>query len=267
MRSFIYAALFLLLMACNNTDSTNGNDVGSGTNSTSSVPPIGYTVVNAYPHDTSSYTQGLAFYKGRLYESTGNKGVSKLREIELATGKPLREVKLDSTYFGEGVVVLNDTVYQLTWQDKKLLRYTVKDFKPLPPFPLSTEGWGITAINNELVVTDGTSNLYFYRPSDFQLLRTQGVTEDGAPDANLNELEYINGFIYANQYQYNYILKIDPASGQVVGKLDLTDLVQRAAAKYAGVNVLNGIAYNEATKKIYVTGKWWPEIYEINFPF
>mgnify|MGYP002779636131 CR=1 FL=1 len=267
MRNLLCAALVVFLFSCGSGDNSNNNNADAGDAATSSVPVMGFTVVNAYPHDTAAFTQGLAFYKGKLYESTGNKGFSRLREVDLTTGKVLREHRLSDSLFGEGVVVLNDTVYQLTWQEKKLLRYTVKDFKPLPSFPLSTEGWGITAINNELVVTDGSSNLYFYRPYDFQLLRTQGVTEDGAPDANLNELEYINGFIYANQWQYNYILKIDPSSGQVVGKMDLSALAQRAKAKQPGADVLNGIAYNEETKKTYVTGKWWPELYEIQFPF
>ena len=132
---------------------------------------------------------------------------------------------------------------------------------------MSTEGWGITNNGKELIVTDGSSNLYFYEPSTFRLLRTQGVTEDGSPTIALNELEYINGFIYANQYQYPYIVKIDPSNGLVVGKLDFTEVVQRTKAKNPQADFLNGIAFNPQTNKVYITGKLWPEIYEVNFPF
>ncbi|HUP13095.1 MAG TPA: glutaminyl-peptide cyclotransferase, partial [Niastella sp.] len=154
---------------------------------------------------------------------------------------------------------------QLTWQEKVVFVYDPKTFKKIREFPLNTEGWGITNNGKNLIVSDGSSNLYFYEPSTFRLLRTQGVTEAGSPAINLNELEFINGFVYANQYEYNYILKIDPNSGQVVAKMDLSDLVDRVRTKAPQINVLNGIAYDTITKKIYITGKWWPELYEIQF--
>jgi glutamine cyclotransferase len=223
-------------------------------------------VAATYPHDTSSYTQGLEFYNGVLLEGTGNYGKSKLMQTDLQTGKVIKSIALDSAIFGEGITVLNDTIYQLTWKEKKVLVYSAKDFKKLTEFPLGTEGWGLTNDGKNLIATDGSANLYYYEPSTFRLLRTQGVTEDGSPAVNLNELEYINGFIYANQYSIsNYIFKIDPASGQVVARLDLTDLVKRIKAKHAQAAELNGIAYNPETKKIFVTGKHWPELYEINF--
>lgn len=264
MRRLYYLIFLLVLGACNG----NADDSDSTTESpaASSTPAISFTVAGTYPHDTASFIQGLDFYDGVLYEGTGNYGASKLRSIDLKTGKAIKEVKLDSSLFGEGIVVLNDTLYQLTWKEKRVLRYDVKSWKRLPDLPLNTEGWGITALNNELIVTDGSSNLYFYEPGTFRLLRTLSVIEDGGLDANLNELEAINGFIYANQWQYNYILKIDPNSGKVVGKMDLSSLAQRAKAKYAGADWLNGIAHNDADGKIYVTGKYWPELYEISFP-
>ena len=234
-------------------------------NSNASAPLINYTVAATYPHDTSFFTQGLTFYNGKLYEGTGLLKSSKLLQVDLATGKPLQQVALDSTLFGEGVTVLNDTIYQLTWQNKVVLVYTAKDFKKVKEFPLNTEGWGITHDGKELIVSDGTSNLYFYEPSTFRLLRTQGVTENGNPVINLNELEFINGYVYANQWQYNTIVKIDPSSGQVSAKLDLTEVVNRMKAKDPKAEFLNGIAYNPETKKIYVTGKDWPELYEIQF--
>jgi glutamine cyclotransferase len=221
--------------------------------------------VATYPHDTSSYTQGLEFYNGSLLEGTGLEGKSKLIRRNFNDSKAIQSVTLDTALFGEGITVLHDTLYQLTWQNKKVLVYTAKDFKKIKEIPINTEGWGLTNNGKELIVTDGSSNLYFYEPGTFRLLRTQGVTEDGSPVIQLNELEFINGFIYANQYQYPYILKIDPNSGQVVSKLDLTDLWQRIKVKYPKADVLNGIAYDQQSKKIYVTGKLWPEMYEISF--
>lgn len=248
-------------MSCNsNTDTSADNTAPK-----SSVAALSYTVAGAFPHDTSHFTQGLAFYQGQMLEGTGNYGGSKLVQLDLTSGKSTKEVDLSKEFFGEGITILHDTIYQLTWKENVVFAYSAKDFKKIKQFSINTEGWGITHNGKELIVSDGSSNLYFYDPSTFRLLRTQGVTEDGSPAVNLNELEYINGYVYANQWQYNYILKIDPNSGQVVGKMDLSELNNRAKAKNPNADVLNGIAYNPDTKKIYVTGKNWPEIYEIQF--
>ena len=257
--------LSIAWMGCSGSD--NGSETGSGSEgqTTSSVAPLTYSIVAAYPHDTASFTQGLTFYNGQLLEGTGLNGKSNLLQVELASGKGLKKVALDSALFGEGITVLNDTLYQLTWQNKVVLVYSAKDFKKIKEFPINTEGWGITTDGHSLIVSDGSSNLYFYDPSSFRLLKTQGVTEDGAPVVNLNELEYINGYVYANQWQYNDIVKIDPNSGQVVGKLDLSEVIQRVKQKDPQADFLNGIAYNAQTKKIYVTGKLWPQLYEIQF--
>jgi glutamine cyclotransferase len=257
------ASCSLYISSCTNTDSTGNNDSGD---SNSTIPLISYNIVATYPHDTSLFTEGLEFYKGKLFESTGNKGKSKLVATDLETGKPFKSISLDDKFFGEGITVVNDTVYQLTWQEKIVHVYTASDFTKIKEFPLNTDGWGLTNDGKNLIASDGSSNLYFYEPSAFRLLRTQGVTDNGGPAVNINELEYINGFIYANQWQYNYIIKIDPNSGQVVGKLDLTELVNRVKVKAPYAAELNGIAYNPETKKLYVTGKYWPEIYEIKIP-
>lgn len=259
----ILSALFSLIVLISCGDSDAGNN-GNLVSTTSNVSQLSYSVAATFPHDTSSYTQGLEFYKGKLLEGTGMKGKSKLAEIELKTGKPLKEIKLDTALFGEGITVLNDTLYQLTWQEKKVLVYTAKDLKKIKELPLNTDGWGITNNGKELIVTDGSSNLYFYETGTFKLLRIQSVTADATPTAGLNELEYINGFIYANQYENPYVFKIDEGTGQIVGRIDLSDIVNRIKAKAPYANVLNGIAYNQETKKLYVTGKWWPELYEIN---
>ena len=264
-RSFVLAVCVSAIISCNDSDANGNIDAPA-----SSAPLLSYTVAGTYPHDTSAFTQGFAFYEGKLYEGTGMTGESRLMELDLNSGKISRQVELDSTFFGEGVTILNDTLYQLTWQNKVVLVYSVSDLKKIKEFPINTEGWGITNDSTHLIVSDGTSNLYFYDPSTFRLMRTQGVTEAGTPSYNINELEYINGYIYANQWQSNYILKIDPNSGQVVGKFDLSQVVDRLKAKYPGMDTeqsatLNGIAYNPQTNKIYVTGKYWPETYEIQF--
>jgi len=267
MNRFLSLSLFAAALVLTNCSDNAGAPVDeTPAENRSMVAALSYTVVATYPHDTSSFTQGLEFYNGQLLESTGMEGQSKLMQVDLKTGKANKQINLEPPLFGEGITVLNDTLYQLTWQNRKVLVYTAKDFKKIKELPINTEGWGITNNGNELIVTDGSSNLYFYEPSTFRLLRTQGVTEDGSPAVNLNELEYINGFIYANQWQYPYILKIEPNSGHVVGKIDLTPLAQRAKAANPKEQFLNGIAYNPENQKLYVTGKYWPELYEISLP-
>jgi glutamine cyclotransferase len=252
------------LAGCNN----KGKDT---TDSIITDPPpknISYSIIKSYPHDTSSFTQGLVIYNGALYESTGDESANanQLMKVDLATGKIERSVALDKKkYFGEGITILRDTIYQLTWKEKTVFVYTLKDFKKVNQFSINTEGWGITTDGKELIVSDGTSNLYYYESSSFRLLRTQEVTEAGSLSHNLNELEYIDGYVYANQWQYPYILKVDPNSGQIVAKADLTDVWKRVQARDPEADVPNGIAYDAATKKIYVTGKVWPDLYEIQF--
>jgi glutamine cyclotransferase len=225
-----------------------------------------YSIGPVYPHDTSSFTEGLLIYKGELYESTGLAGRSKLIQTDLKTGLPKRSINLDPEYFGEGISIVRDTIYQLTYQTKVVFVYTLKDFKKVDKkFTINTEGWGMTTDGKELIASDGTSNLYYYDPSTFRLLRTQAVTEAGSLAFNLNELEYIDGYIYANQWQQPYILKIDPSSGTIVAKADVSDVWKRVQSKDADADVPNGIAYDSATKKIYITGKRWPELYEIEF--
>jgi glutamine cyclotransferase len=262
MKQFLYTAMLIGLVACN-----NGNDSENGELTNPDTPKsISYSILRTYPHDTSSFTEGLLIYNGDLFESAGEKGKSRLIKTDLQTGKVLKSIDLDSIYFGEGIAILNDTIYQLTYQEKVGFMYSIRDFKKLAEFKFSTkteEGWGMTTDGKQIIASDGTNNLYYYEPSTFRLLRTQDVTEAGSPSFNLNELEYIDGYIYANQWQYPYIFKIDPANGQIVGKIDLSEITNRIKANYPFAEFLNGIAYDTATKKMYVTGKRWPELYEI----
>lgn len=256
----IYILLVLpFLVACGNNKPSGSGDSAS----TTAVTNLSYSVVATYPHDTSSYTQGLIIYNGNLYEGTGNYGHSKLKQVNLATGKAIKEISLASTYFGEGVTILRDTIYQLTWKEGKVFVYTLKDFKKIKEFNVPFEGWGLTNNGNDLIVTTGSGDIYFYEPTNFKLLKTQTLTEAGTPSYNLNESEWIDGFIYINQYTYPYILKANPATGEIVGKIDLTSIWEHIKQMYPDADVPNGIAYDASTKKIYITGKWWPELYEI----
>lgn len=256
---FIITGTFLF--ACNNGDNSNSETPVSPNQS--GPKTLSHSIINAYPHNTSSYTQGLTFYNGELYEGTGEYGKSKLLKIDLATGNTLKQIELAKDFFGEGITILRDSIYQLTWKEKVVFVYTLKDFKKVKEFPLSTEGWGITHDGSRLIVSTGNGELYFYDPSTFKLLSKSGIIEGQNLTFNLNELEYIDGYVYANQYTYPYILKIDPVAGKVVAKYDLTDMWNRVKTIDPMVDVPNGIAYNEVTKKIYVTGKLWPELYEI----
>ncbi|MFT4094582.1 MAG: glutaminyl-peptide cyclotransferase [Niabella sp.] len=257
------------MISCKDT-STNNTADNASTDHTALVPSISISVIKTYPHDTSSFTQGLVIYKGQLYEGTGGAAYdavgskySRLLKVDLQTGKAEKAVALDTKYFGEGITVLNDTVYQLTWQEHKVFTYTLADLKKIKEFDINTEGWGITNNGKELIVSDGSSNLYFYAPSTFRLLHTQSVTQNGDLSFNLNELEYIDGFVYANQWQQPYIFKIDPNSGQIVGRIDVSQIWDRIRQIDRDADVPNGIAYDADSKKIYITGKKWPELYEV----
>lgn len=258
----VVAGLLLLLIACNGPDKPPAD-----TPDPNAPRSMSYSIVATYPHDTSSFTEGLLFYNGELFESTGNYGTSKLLKVDPATGKALQSTSLDKKYFGEGIAIVRDTVYQLTWKENLGFKYTLKDFKKAGEFKFAAkEGWGMTFDGTHIIASDGSSRLYFYEPSTFTLKKTVDVTESSSLGYNINELEYINGFIYANQWQTGYILKIDPASGKIVAKADLSDLLARMQAKAPYIEPgLNGIAYNPATKKIYITGKLWPEMYEVQF--
>lgn len=260
MKKLVAIVTLAVLFACNN----GTKDPQPETPPVNTPKIMSYSVIATYPHDTSSYTQGLIVYKGQLYEGTGNYGKSRLRRVEIKTGKALQDISLPAEYFGEGITILHDTLYQLTWKEKKVFVYTLKDFKKIREYTVDFEGWGITNDGSNLIISAGGSNeILYYKPEGFTLLKRQSITEAGLPADNLNELEYIDGFIYANQYQTPYILKISPTSGEVVAKTDITDLYTRSKAKYSETEVPNGIAYDADTRKIYITGKWWPELYEL----
>src|SRR5580698_6995017 len=267
----VFSAL-TLLVACNNDSTTT--TTSSGSTETDNTPPIiNYTAVNEFPHDTSSFTEGFLVHDGQLYEATGYDSAfestrSLFGVVDLKTGKIQPKVEIDrKKYFGEGIVFLNGKVYQLTYTTKIGFIYDAKTFQKLGEFTFpSKEGWGMTTNGAQLIMSDGTSNISYLDPATFRLVKVLGVTDNNGPVSNINELELIKGYLYANQWQTNYILKIDTASGKVLGKLNLDSVVGQAHNKFAGCEVLNGIAYDSASGLVYVTGKLWPSIYEIKFP-
>lgn len=222
--------------------------------------PVHYAdVINTYPHDAAAFTQGLVFVDGALYEGTGRNGESALRKVELATGEVQQQLKIPAQHFGEGITVLNDKVYQLTWQTHIGFVYDLASFRQLQSFYLPGEGWGITHDGSRLIVSDGTANLRFFDPVTLKETARVAVTEDGRPLDRLNELEYIDGEVWANVWYTDYIVRIDPATGVVNSKLDLTGLNGRRGTE----DVLNGIAWDAAGKRLFVTGKLWDTLYEI----
>lgn len=235
------------------------------------VPTIEYTVAESLPHDTNSYTEGLLFHDQQLFESTGSphnlpttKSVA--GPVDRKTGKINIKVELDKEYFGEGIVFFNDKLYQLTYTTQVGFIYDAKSFKQLGRFSFSNaEGWGLTTDGTSIIMSDGSNALTYLDPATLKPTKTLNVRNGGYAEDYLNELEYINGFIYANIWMKNYIVKIDPASGDVVGILDLSMLKDKAKSKFPQADVVNGIAYDASTDKVYVTGKLWPEIYQINF--
>lgn len=229
----------------------------------SSVPTYGYQVINTYPHDPDAFTQGLVYTDGLLYESTGIKRTpTSLRQVELATGEVTQLLVVGSDVFGEGLVLWQDRLIQLTWQNRIAFVYDRDSFELLDTWEYDTEGWGITHDGRCLIMSDGTSTLYFRDPDTFAEVGRITVQDQNGPIAWLNELEYINGEVWANIWQTNRIVRIDPATGQVVGSIDLTGLLDPATADQP-VDVLNGIAYDGTNGRLFVTGKLWPTLFEI----
>ena len=266
MKKFFWLSAFFVVAGATACNNNSGSDSNSTATETRKTPAIAYSVANTYPHDTSFFTEGLEFYKGKLLESTGNYGKSKLLQYDVSNGKVEREISLDAKYFGEGITVFRDTLYQLTYREGVVHVYNAKDFKKIKELPYNNaEGWGLTHDSAYLIGTNSGNSLYYYEPGTFKLVKSVGVTENSEPAVNINELEYINGFVYANQWQLPYILKIDPSKGEVVAKMDLTPIIQQEKALNPNAEVLNGIAYNPETKKFYVTGKNWSKIYELQF--
>ena len=269
-KRFFFIFCFAVIFSCNSGSDSNTTPSEPIAAAVPEAPMIPYTIVNAYPHDTAAFTQGLEFYKGTLYESTGLEGRSTLRKVDVKSGVPGELKKLDPKLFGEGITVLNDTLYQLTWQNHKVLIYDPASFKPLGELSWSNDGWGITNDGRSLYLTDGSDKIYVVKPGTLKLERVISVSDHLGPVNNLNELEYVNGSIYANRLDYEYVIRINPANGYVTGKMNFADLLKKYSKmdlSYLTANphgaVLNGIAWDADKKKMFITGKLWPLMFEV----
>jgi len=226
------------------------------------VTEFGYRIVNTYPHDINAFTQGLIYHDGYLFEGTGKRGLSSLSKINLEDSTVLMSRNLNRRYFGEGIEVVDDRIYQLTWQSHMVFVWDKNNFEPVSTHYNSTEGWGLAFDGTDLILSDGTSTLYFLDTELFVQKKQITVTLRGSPLANLNELEYINGEIWANIWQTDFIARIDPETGMVVSLVDLTGL---SAETNLGSReaVLNGIAWDDESERLFVTGKHWAHLFQI----
>lgn len=260
---FIVALLFTA--ACDSSQANGQYSLQQQSGAPFRVQSFTYEVVNTYPHDPGAFTQGLVFHQGVLYESTGLNGQSSLRQVELTTGRVMKKVDVPSMHFAEGLALFNNRLFQLTWQSQVTFVYDLEfapPFAPLKTFNYSGEGWGLTDNGQSLIMSNGSNQIRFVDPETFQTQRTISVTDQDRPINELNELEYIKGSIFANIWQTDRIARIDPASGKVTGWVNLAGLL-RPEDRTRPVDVLNGIAYDEAGDRLFVTGKLWPKMFEI----
>ena len=226
------------------------------------IPIYSYNIVNTYPHDPDAFTQGLVFEDGVLYEGTGLYGRSSLRRVELETGYVLQIHELSDQFFGEGITIYGDELTQLTWQSHIGFVYDKNSFELLQEFNYPTEGWGITYDGTRLIMSDGTSTLHFLDPQTFEEIGHVEVFDSDGPVTRLNELEYVLGEVYANVWQTDWVARIAPETGRVIGWIDLGGLLS-AEDRSEPVDVLNGIAYDAQSDRLFVTGKLWPKLFEI----
>lgn len=271
--TLFFAGCCLLIISCNN-DSSKDYDDSLPKPAYMSIPPpapILFKVENTYPHDPKSFTQGLEFYKGKLYEGTGEFQESKLRIVNIKTGVAEQSHTIaDPLIFGEGITILNGKIYQLTWMNNKIFEYNLNDIsKPVRTFHWNSEGWGATNNGREIIISDGSSKLFFTVPDEksgqMKINKVLSVMSNTGAMDSLNELELINGYVYANRWMTDEILKIDTSNGHVTGIMNLKGLLkQYVPDENVGEEaVLNGIAYDSTTHKMYVTGKHWPRLFEI----
>ena len=266
----IIAVSAMLTVACNNENKPASGTATTTDSSAIAMPSvISYDIVNQYPHDPAAFTEGLEYKDGVLYESIGLYGTSDIRKTDLKTGKVLASTKMEARYFGEGMTILNGKIYQLTYKEGKGFVYDAKTLKQLATFTFNApEGWGMTNNGYHLIFDDGTNILHYIDPNTFREVKRLAVKDEQGPVNEINELELIHGYLYANQWQKDVILKIDTATGMVVGRADLSSIHQRTgipepSGRRNEPDVLNGIAYDAATNRIFITGKDWPKVFEI----
>lgn len=245
-----------------NAGSQSAPNVAQPTPTPEAIPTYTYEIVNSFPHDTKAYTQGLSYYDDMLFESTGQYNESTLRKVELKKGKVKKKIDVPGQFFAEGMAILHGKIYQLTWQGGKGFIYDLKEFRLEGEFVYQGEGWGLATDGQFLILSNGTHQLRFIDPASFHVQKTISVFNDKMALIHLNELEYVRGEIYANIWQSDRIVRIDPATGRILAWVDLAGL--RPPETYENSeNVLNGIAYDEVNDRLFVTGKRWPKVFEI----
>ena len=254
--------LLITCVACGNGANSNDPKVGTTPAANGPVPTYGYQILNIYPHDSNAFTQGLILVDGKLLESTGQEGFSSLRIVEIETGKVLKKVDIPAPYFAEGITVLNGKVYQLTWQHEEGFIYDVQTLERVGKFDYPGEGWGLTTDGQSLIVSDGSSRLKYLDPTSFRVTKTLQVNDGPTAISQLNELESVQGDVYANIWHDDRIAIIDPKTSRLKAWIDLTGLMPDRD-QLGEEAVLNGIAYNQANDSFYVTGKLWPRLFEI----
>lgn len=263
-----YIFIIMMLSAAISCGSSSGPVNNGNTAKPAPAPTYAYDIVKTYPHDTSAFTQGLVIHSGFFYEGTGGYGddshKSTLRKVEIDTGKVLQNHNLAPEYFGEGVTILGDKIFQLTWKEGKAFVYNLSDFRLLQEFNYAGEGWGLTHDGTNLYQSDGTHVIRVVDPVTFKTTRTIVILDGNSkPIMKLNELEWVKGEIWANVYQTGWIVRIDPQSGKLLGRIDLNTMVDDEQKQNRIADVLNGIAYDEATDRVFVTGKQWRRLFEI----
>jgi len=267
MKFYLSAFAVLLLFACNNSTPDTPADSIQPLTGIAAPENMTFNITGIYPHDSSAYTQGLEIYTGKLFESTGDFVNSSIRIVDIKTGLVEKKHMMGTAeIFGEGITIFKDKIYQLTWKNHLVNVYDIKNIeKPVKTFTWPYEGWGITHNDTELIISDGSANLYFINPDDFKVKTTRQVFDNISPVYQINELEYIDGFIFANVYGSDVILKIDPANGHVKGRMNLPGLIKQYSKGFSPDDneVLNGIAWDSTSKKLYITGKHWPKMFEL----
>ncbi len=277
MRSYLILSLIVLALSCGNDSNSNARPVNNASPSPSNsnkspgaVTQYTAEIVKTYPHDPKAFTQGLVFHNGFLYEGTGGKPArgddffSSLRKVELETGKVVQKYDVPVDYFGEGIAIMGDKVYQLTWTERTAFVYNLADFKLLREVRYQGDGWGLTHDGTHLIMSDGTHVIKYLNPEDFTTVRTLAVNDErGQPLMKLNELEFVKGEIWANVWETGWIVRIDPVTGKLLGRIDFASLVDHVQDKIPKADVLNGIAHDAAGDRIFITGKNWPNLYEI----
>lgn len=259
MRNSLYkfkSPLITLLLFWAFVSCTDPNSAGD------TIRQYSYQIVNTYPHDSQAFTQGLVYHSGYLYESTGLYGQSSLRKVEPVSGEILQYINLPGDYFGEGISIFNNSIYLLTWLSQKGFIYTLNDFDLIGRFAYDTEGWGLTHDSGRFILSNGSASLYFLDLQTLEVLSSIQVIDNNGPVNNLNELEYIDGRVYANVWYTDRIVIINPETGKVTGKIDLSGLLSSGDIS-PDTDVLNGIAFDQQNRRLFVTGKNWPKLFEI----